>query len=35
MARHNGDERRGDTAVNVEELQKIGAVMTNPPEHLT
>ena len=34
MAAAHGDERRGDTAVNLEELQKIGAVMTNPPEHL-
>ncbi len=34
MAAAHGDDRRGDTAVNLEDLQKIGAVMTNPPEHL-
>jgi 2-oxoglutarate dehydrogenase E1 component len=35
MAAAHGDDRRGDTAVDIGRLQRIGEVITNPPEHMT
>ncbi|MFZ8923304.1 MAG: 2-oxoglutarate dehydrogenase E1 component [Candidatus Puniceispirillaceae bacterium] len=35
MVAAHGDERRGDTAVELDRLRKIGAVMTAAPDHMT